>query len=740
MNKKIEENITGTVNLGASLEQINDYMEILDLRIRRLLVTEHKFDSDSTSRGLFIMPSEIGEYFQNEPSYDKDTSEITLLDQEITALEAAVEKKNKSLNESNIYSYFDKLCSSFQLMWLERQIALICISSEIDKKYERTFGFLRDDLTVHHPTLEVVLKLLSFSRDEYLQYRVQWLKGGNLQKYMLVPSQDLNDHFSLSKELRLRTGFLSYIFTGEAVKPMNSDGIKVFAPNEELDSLVYGVTYLEKLESIAALKGTELGSRLTIINMIGNSGSGRQFVLRHLCKKMQTNLLVINMDLLYNEDNYENTARQIVTEMLLHQAELLLKFSGRFNEKPDEMEVKATAIVRVLINSIYELDLSNKSIFIASDNLYNYDLRSEKAHLMSLNFDIPKEKERQHIWETLSANYSFADRVDWGEYASKFRFTPGQIKDTLESAFINAAVGGATDGIRTAYLTQSCYQQSRSQLGRKSTKIEPQYAWEDLILPENPKEQLRNACNQIKYRQKVYGDWGFGEKLAYGKGLCMLFSGPPGTGKTMAAQVVAGELELELFKIDISQLVSKYIGETEKNIAEIFKEAQLSNAILFFDEADAMFGKRSEVKDSNDRYANIETAFLLQKVEEYEGVSILASNFQKNIDEAFLRRFNFIIEFPFPDAQHREKIWRLIFPGEAPLSAELDFSLIAEKFALSGGNIKNAAVSAAFLAAGQNEAIGNAHIIDAIKTEMAKSGKIVVKEDIEEFNIILNHP
>jgi SpoVK/Ycf46/Vps4 family AAA+-type ATPase len=330
--------------------------------------------------------------------------------------------------------------------------------------------------------------------------------------------------------------------------------------------------------------------------------------------------------------------------------------------------------------------------------------------------------------------YKFNTPINWGEFASKFRFTPGQVKDTLELAYVNAAENkNKLEGIDLSNLFSACYQNGKSHLITKARKIEAKFQWEDIILPNDAKSLLKDACNQIKFRQTVFGDWGFEKKLSYGKGLSILFSGPPGTGKTMSAQVVANELQLELYKVDIAKLVSKFIGETEKNLEEIFDEAQLSNAILFFDEADAIFGKRTEVKDSHDRHANVETAYLLQRIEDYEGVTILATNYLKNIDEAFLRRFNFIINFPFPDAAYREMIWRSMFPKETPLQEDIDFSLIAKKFEIIGGNIKNIVISAAFIAAEKNEPIGICHIIKAARAEFNKIGKMIILDDLEEY-------
>ena len=231
----------------------------------------------------------------------------------------------------------------------------------------------------------------------------------------------------------------------------------------------------------------------------------------------------------------------------------------------------------------------------------------------------------------------------------------------------------------------------------------------------------------------VYSDWGFDRKLSTGKGLNVLFSGPSGTGKTMAAEIIARETQLDIFKIDLSNVVSKYIGETEKNLSKIFKEAETSNAILFFDEADALFGKRSEVKDAHDRYANIEIGYLLQKMEEFDGVVILATNLSKNIDDAFLRRIQIAVEFPFPDESHRKLIWTRMFPDESPLSKDIDYKFLSEKIKLAGGNIKNMAVAAAFYAAENSGEINMHHIMHAARREYQKIGKPFLKSDFDPY-------
>ena len=230
----------------------------------------------------------------------------------------------------------------------------------------------------------------------------------------------------------------------------------------------------------------------------------------------------------------------------------------------------------------------------------------------------------------------------------------------------------------------------------------------------------------VRQRTTVYGDWGFDRKLAMGKGVIALFAGPPGTGKTMAAEVIAADLALDLYRIDLSAVVDKYIGETEKNLEKIFRQAQSSDAILFFDEADALFGKRSEVKDAHDRYANIETAYLLQRTEEYDGLVILASNLKKNMDEAFMRRLHFAVDFPEPDEAERLSIWQRAFPAEAPRDEDLDLKSLARNLKVTGGNIRNIVLASAFLAAEDGMPIAMRHLLRAAAHEFQKLGRLPV--------------
>jgi SpoVK/Ycf46/Vps4 family AAA+-type ATPase len=301
---------------------------------------------------------------------------------------------------------------------------------------------------------------------------------------------------------------------------------------------------------------------------------------------------------------------------------------------------------------------------------------------------------------------------------------------------IHAAGARVREGLAQAGATQqpgsllwdACRSQSRSRLDDLAQRIDPMATWEDIVLPETQLRALREIAAHVRQRARVYGTWGFASKGERGLGISALFAGASGTGKTMAAEVLANHLQLDLYKIDLSQMVSKYIGETEKNLRRVFDAAEEGGAILLFDEADALFGKRSEVKDSHDRYANIEVSYLLQRMEAYRGLAILTTNLKNAVDPAFVRRLRFIVQFPFPDARQRTEIWRHIFPSDAPL-LNPDFSRLA-RLSIPGGNIRNIALHAAFLAAEAGESVTMFHLQQAAHSEYAKLEKPLTEAEI----------
>ncbi len=276
----------------------------------------------------------------------------------------------------------------------------------------------------------------------------------------------------------------------------------------------------------------------------------------------------------------------------------------------------------------------------------------------------------------------------------------------------------AAEGLRPTELWNACRALARPRLEDLAQRIVPSAGWDDLILPEPQMQALRQLADQVRHRMQVHESWGFADKGRRGLGVSALFAGASGTGKTLAAEVVARDLDLDLYRIDLSAVVSKYIGETEKNLARVFDAAEEGGAFLLFDEADALFGKRSEVKDSHDRYANIEIGYLLQRMEAYQGLAVLTTNLKSTMDKAFQRRLRFIVSFPFPDAAQREAIWRRAFPAKTPTEG-LEAARLA-RLNVAGGNIRNIALNAAFLAAAAGAPVGMRHLLEAAQLEAQK--------------------
>jgi len=373
--------------------------------------------------------------------------------------------------------------------------------------------------------------------------------------------------------------------------------------------------------------------------------------------------------------------------------------------------------------------------FLAGDTTWEPMDALHELPFVRIEFFRPTYAQRMQLWGgSLDDNATLASDAKLKDVAGKFRFSGGQIRDAVATARNLACWRDPENGhVTMTDLYSACRLQSNRKLVTLAQKITPHYKWDDIVLPSDRLEQLKEICNYVKYRSLVYDEWGFDSKLSMGKGLNALFAGPSGTGKTMAAEIMTGELGLDLYKIDLSSVVSKYIGETEKNLARIFAEAETSNSILFFDEADALFGRRSEVRDSHDRYANIEISYLLQKMEEYVGVVILATNFRRNMDDAFVRRMHFTIEFPFPNENDRRRIWKRIWPDDMPRSPELDLDFMAGRFEVAGGSIRNIALAAAFLAADDGRVVNISHLIRATQREYQKMGKVIMGNEFGEY-------
>jgi hypothetical protein len=341
--------------------------------------------------------------------------------------------------------------------------------------------------------------------------------------------------------------------------------------------------------------------------------------------------------------------------------------------------------------------------------------------LLRVPFAEPEAPARRRLWEAAAAAQNLAVEPETLDaLAARFRLSAGRIERAARSAALLRDGGAA----QASLLFRGAREQSGMALGRLATRVRPRAGWDDLVLPASTLARLREVAGAIAHRDLVQHGWGMARLSAAPEGLAVLFQGPPGTGKTMAASVIADGLGLDLYRVDLATVVSKYIGETEKNLDRIFRAARGSNAVLLFDEADALFGRRSEVKDAHDRYANLEVAYLLQRMEEHDGPVILATNLPKNLDQAFTRRLHYVIEFPRPDAGARERLWRAMLAPPLPTAREVDHAVLARGFELTGGEIRKAALEAAFTAAGNGGIVDMEALLGALHRELARQGRM----------------
>ncbi|MBO9604909.1 MAG: ATP-binding protein [Paenibacillaceae bacterium] len=685
------------------------YAEACTLLDRRLneLVREHAADAGE--------PAPPGAFAAPDPEAQED------------GLAASFAGRVAASAEAGVYLPLPYVAGLFGLTAFETHVVLCAFAAELDRKYELAFGYLLDARQAKGPSMDTVLRLYygtESAEAERWEARKAFAADGTLRRYFLRADKDRGQN-ALSAPLQLEERIVSFLLGTGGIDPRIEPFARFHDPAETLPGLLIGREAQTRLQEYTDAYFLQAGSAgepkpYILFSVWGQTGAGKLLQVKHFARHFDQRLLIVDLRrMLADAVPFETAVKLALLEAVLQR---VLPVFAHFEELLEEGE----AVKKKRLHLLDAIRRTRSIVFVLSARQWK-PAEPVLPVFVEIELPVPAALERVMLWEHFARGRSVGDTVDWGVMASKFRFTPGQIAHALDSAEQLAAWNRMERRLHMEELHQACYVQTQHKLDTKAKRLTPRHTWDRLILPAEQKDELRHACNQMKYRHVVYGKWGFDQRLSYGTGLSMLFTGPPGTGKTMAAEVIAKELYLEIYRIDLSQVISKYIGETEKNLQEIFREAAHSHAILFFDEADALFSKRSEVKDANDKYANMEVAYLLQKMEEYEGISIMATNLQQNIDEAFIRRISYVIKFPFPGADDRERLWRSMIPQDAPQRG-LDYRLIAERIELAGGNIKNIAVSAAFMAAEEGGAIGMRHIAQAAKYELKKTGRIVIKE------------
>jgi hypothetical protein len=601
------------------------------------------------------------------------------------------------LTDSPALTALETLSKTFGLSCFERAILLLCAGMELDASFAGLCAAAHGDPGRSYPTFSLALAALPAPHWSALT------PAAPLRRWRLIEIVHQSGTLLTLNPLRIDERVLHFL-TG--IQYLDERLVGLVEP-VLADALVPSHLALARqiTRTWAGAKG-----QLPVIQLCGADDAVKRAIAATSCAEAGLHLYAVMTE------NIPGHAGEFESFVRLWEREAALTSSALYVDAEAIDRADARAIVQVS----HLLDHTNSPLLVSTRDRW----RPLRRAMRTLEVRKPSAEEQCEIWQSLLSEAAGSINGHVRNLVSQFNFNVPSIRTAVQEALASDATGEAL----ATELWDASRSQARPRLEDLAQRIEPMATWDDLVLPEAEQSLLREITAHVAHRATVYEAWGFGAVSSRGLGISALFSGTSGTGKTMAAEVLANALRLDLYRIDLSSVVSKYIGETEKNLRRVFDAAEDGGAILFFDEADALFGKRSEVKDSHDRYANIEINYLLQRMESYRGLAVLATNMKSALDSAFLRRIRFVINFPFPDTAQRAEIWQRIFPPRTPTEG-LDISKLA-RLNLAGGNIRNIALNAAFLAANAGEPVRMTYILHAVRSEYAKLEKPLTEAEI----------
>ncbi len=642
----------------------------------------------------------------SNPNFLKSNEHILGEYTEITA----EEMKDFDLNFENLIKNDEKyaplrqislICGENKLTEKLVYVCLVClVEPSIEQVLKETFG------------LKPCLQLMEMIWESDAGNKVSLRKQYDCAKLILFPEKENSPYFrrAFTADDRL----FDYIIDEKEMDSKIKNYAVFVEKEEKLQELFVREEHIPQI--------MEALIRPNVVQICGENGCGKKLLLLHAAKALGKCVIVAN-----SEKIFENSA--LKTEILLR-----LKREVLLNDCIlclDGLGVNHYATPTAIAHSLTQelAEISSKVCLCTDFNYQFVPVFSDVVEVMG----VPpyKRQESIKIWEGYAQKYGLSG-ANWLLLGEKYKLSPGQIKKVLESVKYKNFTSNITN---EAEIASACHIVLPPAEGNIKA-VKSTYTLDDLKIPSDQKDILKNLCAHVTERHKVYDIWNMESRYPYGKNVSALISGPPGTGKTMAAHVLSTMLSIPLYQVDLSQVVDKYIGETEKRLEEIFNIAERSNTILFFDEADSVFGKRSEVNEAKDKYANTQVSYILQRIEQFDGLVIMATNFKQNIDVAFLRRIRYVLEFNMPDADTRREIWLSTFAEETPLQ-NIDFDFLSTQFELSGGNIKNIALNAAFLAASEGDFIHMTHIVKSLREENRKIGRNMSRVDFGIYGNLL---
>jgi AAA+ superfamily predicted ATPase len=582
----------------------------------------------------------------------------------------------------------ETLVNILGLSTFERKILLMCAGVELDGNFGKAISRLQGSASRLLPSFGMALAVF---RDAHWSALAP---NAPLRYWRIVELADNNNgHILTQSPLKIDENILFYL-TGvrqlderlrRAVEPLAAPSGLVPSQLALVDTIIAACTDRQEL------------SRLPVMQLSGNSVGDKSAIAAYACSMSGLELYTMSAHSIPHQPiEMTEWARLWNRQAALTASALFLDLSAL-----DPMDKERSQAISAFIEHIGGL------LFVSVGQWAPKLTRP----VMVLDINKPTAAEQLSLWKLTLGKPVGEPDGSLEKLVSQFNLSADTIRSVSLEVLKNPA--GESRG-----LWKACCVHTRPRVDELAQRIETIAGWDDIVLPEDQKDILREVAAQVHQRNKVYGEWGFGAVSSRGLGISVLFSGESGTGKTMASEVLANELHLDLYRIDLSQVVNKYIGETEKNLKRVFDAAEEGGAVLLFDEADALFGKRSEVKDSHDRYGNIEVSYLLQRMEAYRGLAILTTNMKASLDKAFYRRIRFVVQFPFPDVVQRAEIWKRVFPANTPTQG-LDVGKLA-RLNIPGGNIRNIALNAAFIAAHEGRPVHMSHVSRAARSEYTK--------------------
>ncbi len=666
--------------------------------------------------GTFVSGGEVEALLRggNKPTLEGRTR-IADLDAAIAAREGRMAKKLTANREAGEAVPIETLTRMFRLSPTEIRVLWILIAVEISARLRQLMRYLVNESTRVHADVGLI-ELLIYSSPETRDKMVREIApDSRLFRYRLVEHvgspRQIADAPYLLKPLRVNRRIIELAHGLDRLDPEVGRSAKLTRHPKSFDNLLIEDEVKQQILSLAK------NPHSPVMILQGPEGVGKRSLLHGAANALQLNVIAVDCSALPADPlQLSRLLQAIFREATLYRA--IPVFQAIQSLLAHEGEAVIGARVDVLRSH-----LANFAGPVAA-TCTEVDAKPIAFTRGTVVIDIatPIEGIREKLWQRALANVPQA--VDFRKVAARYPTTGGIILRTAKAA-VSLAETREDSTVTDDDIHNGLRATLDSQLSTLGVRLSWSQTWDDLVLPEESIDEVREFISRIRHRRRVYEEWGFARKVAKGLGLSALFHGPPGTGKTMVAGIIANELALDLYQIDLSKIVSKYVGETEKNLAELFDAAESGHAILLFDEADSLFAKRTEVKSSVDRYANLEVNYLLQRMEQFSGITILTTNLDSSIDDAFRRRLSFRITFPMPEAEERIRLWQAMIPKEASIEPNINFDDIGEKYEMTGGYIKNAVLRAAFLAAADNSPITKSHLVRAANLEYAAMGKVI---------------